>query len=1201
MKLFSQKILYTALGMALTLPSVGYSAVPFSDRPLFISGSAKPNLVFTLDDSGSMDHETLFPTLDGSLFFRNGWATDSNGDYWGTRNSYYMEAPYVFPVARSSTYNGGRLFSDAVVAPVRAYAFARSPDFNPNYYDYRVEYSPWPSNSAVTYADSTPSAAKFDPNYSSYTKNLTSSLTETFSGFGGYTYFPATFYVVKPKGTFSAGGTVYDCESTNPSTYRLIYSSDKNRSVTSSSGVDALAPDGSCLQRVEIKSGNQSLISSLSGRTYAEEIQNFANWFTYYRRRHQSLRGAVSESLDSLSGVRLGLVWINNLASISMRDIDSQKNAFINEVYSHFNGWSGGGTPLRGALKYTGTQFDTNTSIIEAECQKNFTLLFTDGFNNQSVSGIDNADKDEGQPYADKFENTLADIAMSYYKDPLRGSAFARGKVRLPAACYKKEGDPGYSSLTPKLVEPTDPSYDQSADCNSNLHLNTYTVGFGSVGEHYAGIGYDSVADVYANYPDWNVLSPSSQDGNQIDDLLHAAVNGRGEFYNATSVEKLRTSVSAAIRDIILSTGSATNVTFNTATLEQGSEVYTASFNSGDWSGSVAARALNPVTGGIGSTLWDAADTLNAATPANRFIVTYNSGGVPFTWSQLSSDQQDDLNGPSNDSLGPDRLAYLRGDRSKETTTFRKRSTVLGDVVNSSPVYVGAPASGLPDRDPFGAATTGRYSTFKQDKANRTPVVYAGANDGMLHGFNAKTGEELVAYIPSFVYSTSAKSGLNYLSDPGYEHRFYVDLSPAVADAYIGDASGTGAAWKTVLIGGLRSGGRGLFALDVTDPSQFDGSATAAESLVLWEFSHPDLGYITEPPLIALVEWGNNDYRWSALVPNGYNSDNGKTGLFVLDIEAGQDGWDASDYKFIELQQSGSGLSPLRAVDYKDTSGVAVRDGIVDRVYAGDLNGNVWAVDLSGGSFASVYSSGNSKNAPAEPLFVAKDASGNLQPITTAPVMGRNIYNTQGSSPNLFVFFGTGRYLTTSDPNSTATQSFYGVWDQGSKVTRDQLASRSITKSTKSGREVRTVGGSGIDWTDTSANAKRGWYVDFTPEPGERVIESPLVRGEYVLFNTITPSQSLCQSGGTSWTMALRFDGTTPQQPVFDVNNDGKVDSNDAIVGGVRYGDAMILNSNILGDNLYRQASDGKVDQTKVDLGGGKTLGRSGWREIYEE
>ncbi|OEY66657.1 hypothetical protein BG841_09450 [Marinobacter sp. X15-166B] len=1168
MKGIYSRIWHALIGLSVCLPTAGYGSVPFSDTPLFIAGSVQPNIVYAVDDSGSMDFEIVSRYYSGSsrYLFNSGNVSDSNHGGWLTNTGANGQVPFT-----------------------RRYYFLRSSDYNAAYYNPDSVYEPWPNSSSMAFTNANPEKAPYEPTSS---KSRTLDLTEDTKDTGDREFYPATYFTRVEHNTlsFEYNDKTYQCGAGNAYIVWLNYPA----RFKFTDGVVGFGPDDACLQKVEIPEDT-------------DQMQNFANWFTYYRRLHHATRGAIAESLEGLSGIRVGTFWIHNRRDVPMADLDTEKAVFLEDTYKRFGpGFGGGGTPLRAALVHAGKQFDTNKKLIQAECQKNFTLLFTDGFNNASISGIGNADGNQGSPYADSASNTLADIAMHYYQRQLRSGDFPAGKVRLPEACYKQENDPGYSNLEQKRVEKSDPSYDPSVDCNSDLHMNTYTVGFGATGKEFVGKGYSSVQDVYASPPDWSKLGKVDDwSEDQIDDLLHAAVNGRGEFYNANSVDELRAAISAAIRDIVRSTGSATNVTFNTATLEQGSEVYTASFNSGDWSGSVAARSLNPVTGGIGGTLWDAAVELKNKSPDDRFIVTHNNGGVLFVWNRLSTAQQGDLNGPGNDNLGPDRLAYIRGDRSRESGLFRKRSTPLGDVVNSSPVYVGVPASGWPDRDPFGVASTGRYSTFKQAKTGRTPMVYAGANDGMLHGFNAETGEELVAYIPSFAYSEAAKSGLNYLSDPGYNHRFYVDLSPAVSDVYIGDANGSNPDWRTVMIGGMRSGGRGLFALNITDPSSFDGSSTAAEDLVMWEFSHPDLGYITEPPMISLVKWGNNDYRWSALVPNGYNSDNGKTGLFVLDIQGGQNGWsEGSDFHFIELEASGTGLSPLRAVDYQDENGTAARDGIVDRVYAGDLDGNLWAVDLSTGStktWGSVHRSGNGKHASNKPLFVAKDDSGNPQPITTAPVMGRNIFNTYGGQPNLFVFFGTGRYLTNTDPASKATQSFYGVWDEGETVTRSQLAARTITEFTVSGRDVRTVDGAAVDWTDKSASAKKGWVVDFTTEEGERVIASPLVRGEYVLFNTVTPSQNPCQSGGTSWTMALRFDGTTPLQAVFDLNNDGKVDSDDHIVGGVRYGDAMILNSNILGNNLYRQASDGKIDQTKVNLGGSSSMGRSGWREIYEE
>lgn len=1179
MKPIYGRIIHGLAAFFVCLPAASYGNVPFADTPLFLDGAVKPNVVYAVDDSGSMDYEIV-------------------SSYYSGRDRYLFDSgPISTNVGGWLTNTGG---GDGQVAFSREYYYLRSSDYNAAYYNPNSVYEPWPDSTNLTFTDVDENNAPFEPTSPNTSKRL--DLTVDTTDNNNNSFYPATYFARVENGTLSYtyNGTSFSCGSDDSAytNWTLV-----PNNFTFSDGVTGFGPDNSCIKEVKISEDTA-------------EMQNFANWFSYYRRLHHATRGAIAESLEGLSGIRVGTFWIHNQRDIPMQDLDTEKEVFLEDTYLRFGpGYSGGGTPLRDTLDHAGNQFNTNTNLIQAECQKNFTLLFTDGFNSSGISGVGNTDGGEqidspyagSPPYADEASNTLADVAMKYYDTQLRSNTFSAGKVRLPEGCYKQENDPGYSNLVQKRVETGDPSYDASVDCNSNLHMNTYTVGFGATGDKFVGQGFESVKDVYdsePNYPDWDLLTDinnfSGNENQQIDDLLHAAVNGRGEFYNATSVEQLRSAISDAIRDIVRSTGSATNVTFNTATLEQGSEVYTASFNSGDWSGSVAARSLNPVTGGIGNVEWDAAVELVDQEPAGRFIVTNNGGGVPFEWNQLSAAQQDDLDGPNDDNLGPDRLEYIRGDRSAEGSVFRKRSTPLGDVVNSSPVYVGEPASGWPDRDPFGVASTGRYSTFKQNNASRTPIVYAGANDGMLHGFHAGTGEELVSYIPSFVYSSAGDAGLSYLSDPGYDHRFYVDLSPAVSDVYIGDAAGSNADWRTVLIGGMRSGGRGLFALNVTDPSGFDGTSTAAQELVMWEFSHPDLGFITEPPLVSLVKWGNNDYRWSALVPNGYNNDNGKTGLFVLDIQGGQNGWtEGNDYEFIELEALGSGLSPLRAVDYVDESGALVRDGLVDRVYAGDLNGKMWAVDLTGGSnsWGSVYSSGGT----AAPLFIAQDSAGNSQPITAAPVMGRNIYNTNGSQPNLFVFFGTGRYLTDTDPTNTAVQSFYGVWDEGATVSRSQLAPRSITESESSGTEVRTVDGDSVDWTDTSSTARKGWVVDFNIEEGERVIESPLVRGEYVLFNTVTPSQSPCQSGGTSWTMALRFDGTTPEQPVFDVNNDGKIDSNDGIVGGVRYGDAMILNSNILGDNLYRQASDGTVDQTKVDLGVGKTLGRSGWREIYEE
>jgi type IV pilus assembly protein PilY1 len=600
------------------------------------------------------------------------------------------------------------------------------------------------------------------------------------------------------------------------------------------SGVDAIGPKGECLKRVEIRPAQTTYPyidtqGNVLTRTYAEEITNFANWFTYYRRRHQAVRGGIASAFQGLGGIQTGLFWINNRRDVSMYDMDNAADvtAFLTEQYDYV---SRGGTPNREALYHAAQQFKrTNEGApITQECQKNFTLLFTDGFsNNSDIDGIGNEDGSAGAPYQDSYDDTLADIAYKFYEENLRPDITTLGKVRVPAGCNEAVPDP-------------------SLDCNTNLHMNTFTAGLGAKGTLF-GVDYNRVADAYTTSagPAWP--DTGERDKRMIDDLYHAAVNGRGEMFNASTPVELRTELTAALRDIIASIGNSSSVSFNTGTLNSESLVFSASFNSTAWSGNLAARELDPNTGDVlGSPVWNASSRLDAQTPANRVILTYSNttnDGVPFRWDTtvLDSGQQADLNTSATgaaDTQGEQRLNYLRGVRTGEGQQFRNRSSVLGSIVHSTPLFVGNPKLNWPDTDPFGVSTD-RYSNFRNNTAaGRAPVVYVGANDGMIHGFNAKGsiteggGQELIAYVPRSVYSSTANEGLNYLTQPDYGHRYYVDLSPQAVDVYT-KASPTGsAAWRTVLLGGLRNGGVGFFALDVTDPASF--SEANAADLVLW-------------------------------------------------------------------------------------------------------------------------------------------------------------------------------------------------------------------------------------------------------------------------------------------------------------------------------------------------------------------------------
>ncbi|MBW0149434.1 pilus assembly protein [Marinobacter arenosus] len=962
----------------------------------------------------------------------------------------------------------------------------------------------------------------------------------------------------------------------------------------------ALTPDGRCLKRVEIRS---SVSTYASGRTYENELQNFSNWFTYYRRRHQAMRGGLASAFQGIGGVQTGIFWINDQRQVTMYDLNtvSSKEAFLSDVYDHVNS---GGTALRSALNHARTQYERTGegAPITKECQKNFTLLFTDGYATDtgfSDADIGNADGSAGSPYQDSYSNTLADIAYQMATTNPRADLTPAGQVAVPAAC-SEDNPPAY------------------LDCNTNLHVNTYTVGLGAKGT-VLGNGYSNVRGAYDSPPTWPDVSATS-DLTQIDDLYHAAVNGKGEIYNAQSPAQLQSALSGSIRNIISSLGSASGVTFNSATLESDSLIFSALFNSTSWSGNVEARALNPTNGSIATTRsWSAADELENQLPSNRVILTYSNDGndgVAFQWANLDTGQQADLSmgpGGSADDLGDERVAYLRGATTLEGQQFRNRDRKLGDIVNSTPLFVGPPRMNWPDAEPFGTEAL-RYSAFRGNATNvaRTAMVYVGANDGMLHGFKAVEssadggGDELLAYVPRSIFSASENEGLHYLTDPAYRHRYYVDLSPQAVDVFMPSTAGGTEAWRTVLIGGLRGGGAGLFALDITNPANF--SEANAGDLVLWEFDDSDLAqlnYQLEQPVAVMM---NND-RWALVMGNGFNNGDGtnsaddETGLLILYMDGGLDGtWTAgTDYKFIKVGDTG-GLGAVNAID---TDG----DRVVDRIYGGDLEGNLWAFDVSSsnaGQWGSAFAVTGADAGPV-PLFTAplvdSDGDGTVdtpQPIAMRPLVLRNTLSPPetegGSGEDFLIYFSTGKYFENGDLTDNSAQAMYGVWDRGdSSLTKDDLQQQVIVTS----GNLRNITGGTIDWAGETER-EYGWFMNL-PEAGERGLNSPKFRGEVLFFETYTPNSDACASGGSSWFMSVSMDGVEPPFAVFDANNDGNITSDDGTYAGQRISDSSTGATGILGNSQYFQNINGEPDQREVNYGEDTNrAGRLGWREIMD-
>ena len=689
--------------------------------------------------------------------------------------------------------------------------------------------------------------------------------------------------------------------------------------------------------------------------------------------------------------------------------------------------------------------------------------------------------------------------------------------------------------------------------------------------------------------------------------LKHAALLGNGKkttddstgyYFTATNTSELSTAFDKIATDIDAQDGAMSSVAFNSSQLEQNSAIYQATFNTGRWYGSLNAIPLKD-NGDIEYdnqtppeplTSWKAGDTLDSMTYTNRKIFTYDNTtkeGMPFAWAGLNATQKADIN---SESL----FNYLRGDRTNEGTSathYRTRESRLGDIVNSAPVFVGKPQMNWPDyvdNAKFGSSGK-EYSTYKDSTTvkSRTPVVYVGANDGMLHGFDASipgTGAEVFAYIPGLVYSSDSKKGLHYLADQQYEHRFYVDLTPSVSDVYIPTVSAGTADWRTVLVGGLQAGGKGLFALDVSKPSLFSNPSNYADDVVLWEFdgSHADMGHVFGTPTIAMMANG----KWAVISANGYDSSSGLAKLFIIFLEEGLDGAWTVNTDYIALDTgvgSDNGLSSARAIDFDG-------DSVVDMIYAGDLKGNMWAFDVSDASTGSWSK---------RKLFTAINADGVAQPITSTPIVALNPNNAttpSASYPNVLVMFGTGQYLVSADNTSKTKMAYYAVWDNGASttLTRSNLAARVTTGST------RTISGTAVDWS-----TQNGWYIDLlnnTAAEGERVVADSLLRRQVLFFNTIIPNVDDCKTSGSGWLMSVQYDtGLAPGFGVFDGNNDGLIDSNDIGFVGEKFDEGMPTKSGVLGERQYTPGTKGTIEDRKVNVGPGNREGQLSWHEIFRD
>lgn len=642
-------------------------------------------------------------------------------------------------------------------------------------------------------------------------------------------------------------------------------------------------------------------------------------------------------------------------------------------------------------------------------------------------------------------------------------------------------------------------------------------------------------------------------------------------------------------------------VAVNSTRLDTDTVVFQAGFESSNWSGNLEAYDLDDPS----EPAWQAAVTLNDQQSWQRNILTYRpdlEDARPFTWGNLSNDQREALNhsaGNVRDERSDDRVEWLRGEEGlagfRSRTDINDNTNLLGDIINSDPQYVGRPNFGyalLQD------GPESSYSAFRatEQYRNRPNAVYVGANDGRLYGFDADSGEEYFSYIPGALLEPEPErdhSPLSRLMETRYEHRYFVDGTPTVSDAFVDGA------WRTLLVGTIGGGGRAVFLIDVTDPSAVDDES------VRWEFTHENLGYgVTNASLVRLY-----NERWAVVFGNGYGGDSGESSLFFVDAETGE---------LIREVRTGAG-------DQDNPNGMAApyltgwpeRNRIASRAYAGDLEGNLWRLDLHG----------NPGNWAVDRVFQATAPDdGGPQPITSQAVGLPHPY----ISDTLILSFGTGSYFRRSDAGSVQVQTFYGLFDSdGSELDNDELQVQRIIwqeEDYEIGPDGETLVYAALRATSEGDAGDHGWRFELDYDDtnvGERVVSRPSVitsPGRYgVRFTTLIPDVDPCGTGRFGYVMELdMLSGSRPSRPVFDLDGDGQFDDEDTVtipdpddpnstievpvsgVGGVSQGESLTTVQDEDGVEHIIQPidPDGDGDPSPGMLGDPGTVGRIGWEQL---
>jgi len=913
-----------ALGGLLYHATAHAVATNMAEQPLKASVLAKPNVLFGMDDSGSMDAEVM---IDGT---RQAWVYGNTSGSAGTDNLYPGGVPrngsnsgdwqmfYLFPGLPTGVNSGGRAYGEPdtkrgyAIPPTPQLAWTRAFEYNPLYYNPDRKYEPWApayvDGALRTYGNSPKNAARLHPVAGTTTMDLTSNRVDS----NNEAKFTFTSGMKMPVGaaniTCYSGGpgagplaaeytvprSVRYCKATVsyfPATYW------KKEACVVDGTTCVSSWDAATLKRYEIKPANYA-----TAALYDDAIQNFANWFTYYRKRRLMLAAAMGNVLETMTGLRYGVIAFNapvSLTSSTIFDADSSvasKNGLAVSSYFYKNDGSGG-TPTHGNFKYIRDQFDTNTNVIQYACQRNAAFIITDGFANDgtiSPPAYSQATFGGTTPYQTIATGSLADQSLGYFTTRLRAvtSPLVAGKV------------------------PPGPTAVDNPDTNTDLHVNTYALTLGM-----KGTVWPARTDAFTlPHPTWP--APVSNTATMIDDLWHATVNGRGQMYLATDIDSTVIGIQKGLLDIKAQVGAQSAVAVSTVNLNAGDgQAYLASYNPAGWIGDLTANNVDKDTGDISTTAnWKAADILGARAWTSRVIITSNgTSGIGFTSGSVGSIVNPDAGSFSNDEV----IDYLRGKRDGEGTKFRLRTSLIGSVINAEPAV---------------------------DIASGT--VFLASGEGMLHAFDTMTGNEEWAFVPY-----AGLSGIGKTVQREYGFKTKLDATPV-----IGNYTDT----TRMLVGGMGAAGRSFYSIDVTAPKGLTEGGAAAK--VMWTFPGPAhaaqapyVGYSVGRPVVI----NSSSDGYVVLLTSGYDNGevigDGKGRMWMLNAATGS---------LIKTFTTTSGALGAES-GLAQLTGFRENDGTIRYVYGGDLLGNVWKFDLTDGTTSL--------------LTVLKDPGGNRQPVTTPP------------------------------------------------------------------------------------------------------------------------------------------------------------------------------------------------------------------------